>query len=89
MATISVTFMVDAKIVEGIVVLADADVDRILAAEKTYLGTVDDEATANKIAFDLVNELVGNTKTIERNQVQVSEIRMISPAMVEEKPDEV
>lgn len=89
MATISVTFMWDSKSVEGIVVLTDVDVDRILAAEKTYLGTENDQMTADRIAFDLTNELIGNTATIERNQVQVSTIRMVQPEGkpgIEEKP---
>lgn len=85
MATISVVFTSTAGEVIGVADLVDdGDVARILEANKIYLGTEDDQATANKIAQNLTTELIGNTTTIERNQIPVNEIKMVQ----EEAPPE-
>lgn len=74
MATISVRFVVGAATTTGAVTVSDANAGRILAAEKTLLGTSADQDTVDKIARRLVDEMIGNTKTIERNANAVADI---------------
>lgn len=67
MASISVRFVTASGTITGSATLTDANVVRILAAEKTYLGTVSNQETVNAIARQLVDELKGNTRTVERS----------------------
>lgn len=51
--------------------IADANALRILAAEAINLDTGSDQETVNRIAERLLDELKGDTRTIERNAAVV------------------
>lgn len=76
MATIAVRFITNggSSTLTGSVTMSDADATRILAAEKIRLQTANAQETVNAIVRTLVQEIIGNTKTMERNAQTIADI---------------
>lgn len=54
--------------------ISDANAARVLAAEKINLGTATNQDTVDAIIQRLLAEMIGDTKTIERNATVVGDI---------------
>lgn len=58
------------------VTITDANAARILAAEKINMGTADNQATVNALNRRFIDEMIGDTKTIERQATAVADIQV-------------
>ncbi len=74
MATVKLEAVVGATTITSIRTVSNANAQRVLAAEKINLGTVDDQSTVDELLRRALNEWIGDTKTIERNQNAVADI---------------
>lgn len=74
MATVTLEFVNGSTTIRGTATVSNAHVSRILAAEKTNMNTADNQATADALLRRFLDEMIGDTKTIERNATVVADI---------------
>jgi hypothetical protein len=58
----------------GTLTVSDANASRILAAEKTYSGSADNQATLDYLIRRFLDEMIADTKSVERATLSVSDI---------------
>lgn len=74
MATVFFGFTVGATTTQSTKTVNNTDGARILAAEKITMGTSTDQATVNALLLRWINDMIGDTKSVERAAVPVSDI---------------
>lgn len=74
MATIAIQFINGGNTVTGVLTVSDANATRILTAHRTLMGTANNQETLNAFIARYLVELIGNTKTVERNANAVVDI---------------
>jgi hypothetical protein len=74
MATITLEFVNGANTIRGTLTVSNANAARLLAAEKINMGTADNQTTADALIRRFLDEMIGDTKTIERNSTPVTDI---------------
>lgn len=76
MANIQLRFVTNggATAITGSLTISDTNAARILTAERTYMATVDNQGTVDALVRRFLDEMIGDTKTIERNATVVPDI---------------
>ena len=74
MANISLRFVTNSGTITGSTTLSDENITRILNAEKNYLGVSTNQETVNLLLKRYVTEMIGDTKTVERNAATIMDI---------------
>lgn len=74
MATIALRFTTGAATLTGSLTVSDANAARILAAEGEYMSGATNQATVDLLIRRFLNDMIGDTKTIERNKIVVADL---------------
>lgn len=74
MATISLSFVNGGTTVTGSRQVSDANATRILVAERANMGTANNQATVDALIQRFLSDMIGDTKSIERQAVAVADI---------------
>lgn len=74
MAQIGLRFLRNGQTLIGQETVSDAHADRILAAEAKNMGTSSNQETVNALIKRFLDEMVADTKTVERNATPVADI---------------
>lgn len=74
MATVSLSAVIQSTTITSVATVSDANANRVLAAEKTYMGTTSNQSTVDALLARFMAEMIADTKTIERNATQPADI---------------
>lgn len=74
MATIAIQFINGGNTITGALTVSDANATRILTAHRALMGTTNNQETLNMLIARYLAELIGNTKTVERNANAIVDI---------------